>query len=167
MNYFDEIALENKGYRVLTFSKREYLIGHDPAKQNLYGRCYRHVEKIVNGKVKKNNEIGAIHEINEIYPDIKIVYDLLDKVIAQRKTKFESLCWISEGNVNQPNFEPEINILKWREIKIDRLSMTAERALKRRLKAEGIDYYKIIHTKNHSIIRTNQKGYLTLATMQK
>lgn len=80
--------IEQDGYEIRLFSKNKYYF--------VNGQWVRYVEKLVNGKVKRMNQIMCVKELSDFFNEIQSIWKADGVLVASRKTKADNLKWINE-----------------------------------------------------------------------
>lgn len=142
--------MEQKGNEIRLFSKNKYYFHNN--------QWVRYVEKLVNGKPKKTNQIMCVKDLSDIYDEIQSVWNGDRVLLASRKTKADTLKWISEPLEIVPASD-KTQFLCPISLVVKRLTDSQKISLKAMLARDQVTYCEFEDTKGLTKIKTNSKGY--------
>nr|WP_315910652.1 hypothetical protein [Vagococcus fluvialis] len=142
--------IQQKGNEVRLFSKNKYYFVNN--------QWTRYVEKLVNGKPKRTNQIMCIKDLSNIYHEIQSVWNADGVLIASRKTKADILKWVNESSElaltnDKSQFMRPVSLV------VKKLTPSEKVSLRAMLARDQVTYCEFEDTKELTKIRTSSKGY--------
>lgn len=142
--------IQQPGNEIRLFSKKKYyFINH---------QWVRYIEKLVNGQLKKTNEIMCQKELSDIYPEIQSVWNKSGELLVSRKTKADPLKLVEQpitvdGTMERSQFMRPVNLA------VRKLTEQEKVSLKGMLARDQVTYCEFEDTRGLTKIKTTPKGY--------
>lgn len=142
--------IQQKGNEVRLFSKNKYYF--------VNSQWTRYVEKLVNGKPKRTNQIMCVKDLSDIYHEIQSVWNADGVLIASRKTKADILKWFNESSElaltnDKSQFMRPVSLV------VKKLTPSEKVSLRAMLARDQVTYCEFEDTKELTKIKTSSKGY--------
>ena len=142
--------IQQKGNEIRLFSKNKYFFVNN--------QWVRYVEKLVNGKPKKTNQIMCVKELSDIYHEIQSVWNADGVLVASRKTKADNFKWVNESSEVAPTSDKS-QFMRPVSLVVKKLTPSEKVSLRAMLARDQVTYCEFEDTKDLTKIRTSSKGY--------
>lgn len=142
--------IQKQGHHVKLFSKHRYYYQH--------GNWVRYVEKLVNGQLRKTNQIMCQKKLEDIYPEIQKVYDGAGNLLLSRKKKVDQLKAVNKSS-EETSISEKTQFMRPLNLTVSLLSETDKVALKSMLERDGVNYCEFKDSKSVTRIKTSPRGY--------
>lgn len=146
--------IQQPGNEIQLFSKHTYYFVNQ--------QWVRYIEKLVNGRLKKTNQVMCRKELSDLYQEIQSVWDKNGQLVVSRKTKADTFKFsVPPEEVTATNEKSQF--IRPISLAVKKLTPNEKVSLQAMLARDNVTYCEFEDIKGLTRIKTSAKGYRLLS----